>query len=59
MEEFLKVEEVAEILKLNKMTIYRWIKKGKIKVSKMGRIIRISKSELERFLNESKEKRKK
>lgn len=49
--EFLTVEEVAKILKVNKMTIYRYIKAGKITAYKVGKDFRIKKGEFERFLN--------
>lgn len=54
--EFYLVEEVAEMLRLNKMTIYRYIKAGKIRVHKMGKEFRISQSDLNSFLNSAKTK---
>lgn len=51
--EFLTVEEVARILKVNKMTIYRYIKAGKIVAYRVGKDLRISKKELESFLRRS------
>lgn len=48
--EFLTVEETAKILKVTKMTIYRYIKAGKISVYKVGKDFRIDKKEFEKFL---------
>lgn len=48
--EFLTAEEVAEMLKVNIMTIYRYIKAGKIKAFKLGKNFRIEKKEFDRFL---------
>lgn len=45
------VEEVAEILKLYKKTVYGYIKSGKIKAVKIGRRYRITEDELHRLLN--------
>lgn len=41
-EEFLTIEEVAKRLKVNKVTIYRWVRKGKLPAVRFGRIWRIS-----------------
>lgn len=47
---FYKVEEVAEILQVTKMTIYRYIKAKKIKAYKIGKEIRIDGTDFEAFL---------
>ena len=45
------VQEAAEKLKVDPQTIYRWIREGKIrKVVNMGRSIRITQEELDRFI---------
>lgn len=49
--DFLTAEEVAEMLKVNIMTIYRYIKAGKIKAFKLGKNFRIEKKEFDRFLS--------
>lgn len=53
---FYKAEELAELLEVNIMTIYRYIKAGKLKAHKIGRDFRIGKSEFNRFLNSVKTK---
>lgn len=49
-EEFYTAEELAKILKVNIMTIYRYIKAGKIKAYKIGKEFRIEKQEFKDFL---------
>lgn len=51
--DFYLVEELAEKLRVNKMTIYRWIKAGKLTASKLGKNYRITKAEFERLINET------
>ena len=47
---FYTAREVADMLKVNIMTIYRYIKKGKIRAHKIGKDFRIDKKDLERFI---------
>lgn len=47
---FYTAKEVAETLKVNIMTIYRYIKKGRLKAYKIGKDFRIGRAEFERFL---------
>lgn len=49
--EFFLVEELAEKLRVNPMTIYRYIAAGKLQAHKTGKEYRIPKAEFERFLN--------
>lgn len=55
-DEFYTAEELAEKLKLNVMTIYRYIKAGKLKAHKIGKEYRIDRVEFEKFINDSKTK---
>lgn len=48
---FYKAEDLAEQLEVNIMTIYRYIKAGRLKAYKLGRKFRIDKVEFEKFLN--------
>ncbi|MBT4153369.1 MAG: helix-turn-helix domain-containing protein [Candidatus Magasanikbacteria bacterium] len=48
--EFYLVEELAEKLRVSNMTIYRYIKAGKLQAHKIGKEFRISKSEFSQFL---------
>lgn len=52
-EEFYTAEELAKKLGVNIMTIYRYIKAGKIKAYKFGKEFRVEKSEFESFLKKS------
>jgi len=54
--EFYLVEELAEKLRVSNMTIYRYIKAGKLKAYKIGKEFRIDKKEFQRFLNKVKTK---
>ena len=55
-EKFYTARELADILKLNIMTIYRYIKAGKLKAYKIGKEFRIEKKEFQRFLDKTKTK---
>ena len=54
--EFYKAEDLAEKLEVNIMTIYRWIKAGKLEAYKIGKEFRIDKKEFQSFLNKVKTK---
>ena len=49
--EFYKAEDLAELLQVNIMTIYRYIKAGRLKAHKIGRDFRIGKTEFNTFLD--------
>jgi putative molybdopterin biosynthesis protein len=55
-QEFYTAEELADILKVNIMTIYRYIKAGKLEAYKIGKEFRISKKNWNKFLNDCKTK---
>ncbi len=46
----LNVEETADYLRLNRITIYRYYKLGKLPGQKIGNKLRFSKKALEEFL---------
>lgn len=54
--EFYRAEDLAEKLDVNIMTIYRYIKSGKLKAYKIGKEFRIDRKEFDKFLNEVKTK---
>lgn len=54
--EYYKAEELADKLRVNIMTIYRYIKAGKLKAHKIGKEFRIDKSEFNKFLSKTKTK---
>lgn len=53
---FYKAEDLAKVLDVNIMTIYRYIDAKKIKAYKIGREFRIDKVEFTRFLESVKTK---
>lgn len=48
--EFYRAEDLAELLQVNIMTIYRYIKASRIKAYKIGREYRIDNTEFQAFL---------
>jgi excisionase family DNA binding protein len=50
---FLTVAEVAEVLKLNQQTVRNWIDQGSLPAIRVGRRVRIKRSDFERLLEES------
>jgi excisionase family DNA binding protein len=55
-DKFYTAKELADMLKVNIMTIYRYIKTKKLKAYKIGKEFRVDKKEFERLLNKSKTK---
>ena len=49
---FLTVAEVAELLKLNQQTVRNWIDQGSLPALRVGRRVRIRRSDLNRLLEE-------
>ena len=49
---FLTVAEVAELLKLNQQTVRNWIDQGSLPAVRVGRRVRIRRTDLERVLDE-------
>ena len=54
--DFYKAEDLEKLLEVNIMTIYRYIKAGRLKAYKIGREFRIDKTEFESFLKKVKTK---
>lgn len=54
--EFYLVEELAERLRVSNMTIYRYIKAGKLSAHKIGKEFRITAEEFNTFLGKVKTK---
>jgi len=51
-EEYLTVAEVAGNLKLNQQTVRNWIDRGELPALRVGRRVRIKRSDYERYLSE-------
>jgi len=52
--DFYKAKELANKLRVNIMTIYRYIKVDRLKAYKIGKELRIDKEEFNKFLNKVK-----
>jgi len=52
-ESFLTVAEVAELLKLNQQTVRNWIDQGRLPALRVGRRVRIKRSDFERVIEQS------
>ena len=48
--QFYTAQELADVLRVNIMTIYRYIQAGKLKAYKLGKDFRIDKEEFNKFL---------
>jgi putative resolvase len=55
-QEYYRAEDLAKKLDVNIMTIYRYIKAGKLKAYKLGKEFRIDKVEFEKFLKDARTK---
>ena len=53
---FYKAEDLAKLLEVNIMTIYRYIKAGRLRAYKIGREFRIEKVEFNKFLKSTRTK---
>ena len=49
---FLTPQEVSDLLRVSIHTVRRWIKEGKLPAYKVGRVWRISKVDLDKWLNQ-------
>lgn len=52
--QFYSIEEVSKMLKVAYLTVYRWIQAKKLVALKAGKQYRITKSDLDAFLNGNK-----
>ena len=53
-EQYYSIEEVAKMLKVAYLTVYRWIQSGRLISKKAGKQYRIKKENLERFITRTK-----
>lgn len=54
--DFYTAQELAEKLRVNIMTIYRYIKARRLEAYKLGKEFRIKKEEFDKFINKAKTK---
>lgn len=57
MDEFLTTKEIASILKVNIITVRRWIVAGRLPATFLGKEYRVTKKILEKFLEARKVKK--
>lgn len=51
-DEWLSVEEVAQILKMDEETVRRWIRNRQLKAYRFGRDLRIRREDFDKFVKE-------
>ena len=51
MEKYYSTEDVAEILGFKEKTVREWLRTGKLKGKKVGRLWRVKECDLEEFIN--------
>ena len=56
-EQYYTIEEVAEMLKVAYLTVYRWIQSGKLVAYKAGKQYRIKKADLDSFITSYKRRK--
>ena len=47
---WLSIKEVGEYLGVSRATVYRWVKDGKLKIHKVGRVSRVKKNDLDKLM---------
>ena len=53
-EQYYTIKEVAEMLKVAYLTVYRWVQAGKLVAYKAGKQYRVKKIDLEKFIKRQK-----
>ena len=53
-DQYYSIEEVSKMLKVAYLTVYRWVRSGKLNAIKAGKQYRIGKKELDKFVNKHK-----
>jgi excisionase family DNA binding protein len=53
-EKYYSIQEVANMLKVAYLTVYRWVQSGRLRAVKAGKQYRIERFELDRFINQQK-----
>lgn len=52
--QIMTVDQVADYLQLNRLTVYRYVRQGRIPAAKIGKLYRILKADVDAFLEEQK-----
>lgn len=53
-DQVLTVDQVAAYLQLNRLTVYRYVREGRIPAAKIGKVYRILRADVDRFLEAQK-----
>ncbi|MGH2373217.1 MAG: helix-turn-helix domain-containing protein [bacterium] len=53
-DQVMTVDQVAAYLQLNRLTVYRYVREGKIPAAKIGKVYRILRADVDRFLEAQK-----
>lgn len=53
-DKFYTIQEIADILKVDYMTVYRWIRAGRIDAYQVQKQYRIKESDFEKFMEANK-----
>jgi len=56
-ERLMTIDEVAEFLHMNPMTLYSWVREGKIPAFKIGKVWRFRKNDIYEWLKKQKYKK--
>jgi excisionase family DNA binding protein len=54
LDQVMTVDQVAAYLQLNRLTVYRYVREGRIPAAKIGKLYRILRADLDRYLEEQK-----
>lgn len=54
--EFYTLHEVADLLKISYMTVFRWVKAGKLEAYQIGKQYRVKQSTINTFIEKKKVK---
>ena len=59
MNELLTINETCKVMKVSRATIYNWMTSGKLRAYKLGKGVRIKKTDLEKLMKEWKPRKTK
>jgi excisionase family DNA binding protein len=51
LDSYITIKEICQSLKVKKLTVYRWIKSGKLQAMKVGKSYRVTQQQFDNFIN--------
>jgi excisionase family DNA binding protein len=51
LDSYITIKEICQSLKVKKLTVYRWIKSGKLQAIKVGKSYRVTQQQIDNFIN--------